>query len=35
VGIWLLAEPATIYTLVGASLVFAGLVITTTNRGSD
>ena len=31
-GIWLLAEPATAYALIGALLVLSGLVITTTSR---
>ena len=31
-GIWLLGEPASIYTFVGALLVLSGLVVTTTNR---
>ena len=34
-GIWLLAEPATLYTLAGALLVLSGLVVTTTSRVSD
>ena len=31
-GIWLLAEPATLYTLIGALLVLSGLAVTTTSR---
>jgi drug/metabolite transporter (DMT)-like permease len=30
-GIWLLGEPATIYTFLGAALVFSGLIVTTTS----
>jgi drug/metabolite transporter (DMT)-like permease len=32
-GIWLLGEPATLYTFVGAALVLAGLAVTTINMG--
>jgi drug/metabolite transporter (DMT)-like permease len=32
-GIWLLGEPATIYTLIGGGLVISGLVVTTLDMG--
>ena len=32
-GVWFLGESITLYTLIGAALVFAGLAVTTLERG--